>query len=65
MLRIGGWILTIFGGIIAGLVVWVFVTAKVNGVPIVNMGTYIFRTIVFLLPLITGLVLLVVSRRKQ
>jgi len=63
-LRIGGWVLTVFGGIIAGLVIWVFVTAKVTGVPIVNMGTYIFRTIIFLLPLIAGLVMLVVSRRK-
>jgi len=63
-MRIFGWILTVFGGIVAALVVWVFVTAKVTGVPIVNMGAYIVRTIIFLLPLVAGVIMLVISRRK-
>jgi len=62
--RIVGWILTVLGAIVAGLVIWVAATAYANGVPIINTVRYSVVTTIFLLPLVIGVVMLLVSRRK-
>jgi len=63
-LHVLGLVLTSIGALIAILVLWVAITAVATGVPIVNPVTYGVRTAIFLMPLVVGVVLLVVSRRQ-
>ena len=62
-MRIWGWVLTIIGAVATGLYIWVYIAAQMNSVTI--RSRFWAQIAIVIVMLIVGVVLLVLSKRKQ